>query len=122
MNGKIHAVGGRDVNRVTVATHEVYDPKTGKWSDLAPLPKARDHMGVVAVGGQIHAIGGRFDTPNENTDLHDVYNPARSPRGRRRLPLPTPRSGVAAVRYRGVILLSGGECNKGKPFIENEAI
>jgi hypothetical protein len=72
VNGKIHAIGGRDVNRVTVATHEAYDPKTGKWTDLSPLPKARDHMGVVAVDGQIHAIGGRFNTPNENTDMHDV--------------------------------------------------
>ena len=120
VNGKIHAIGGRDVNRVTVATHEVYDPRTGKWSDLAPLPKARDHMGVVAVGGQIHAIGGRFDTPNENTDLHDVYD-QRTNAWKPAAPLPTPRSGVSAVLYRGRILVDGGECNKGKPFIENEA-
>ena len=46
LNGKIHAIGGRDVNRVTVAVHEVYDPATGTWSALAPLPRARDHVAV----------------------------------------------------------------------------
>ena len=32
LNGKIHAIGGRGIDRVTVATHEVYDPATDRWS------------------------------------------------------------------------------------------
>src|SRR6476660_3392293 len=46
--GKIHVIGGRGLDAVTVATHEVYDPATAIWSEAAPLPKARDHMAVVA--------------------------------------------------------------------------
>ena len=38
LNGKIHAVGGRDVNRVTVANHEVYDPSSNAWSDRRRCP------------------------------------------------------------------------------------
>src|SRR5438445_9043007 len=43
LDGKIHVIGGRGLDVVTVATHEVYDPATGTWSEAAPLPKARDH-------------------------------------------------------------------------------
>ena len=43
MDGKIHVIGGRGLDRVTVGTHEIYDPGTGKWTNAAPLPTARDH-------------------------------------------------------------------------------
>ena len=119
VNGKLHAIGGRDVNRVTVATHEVFDPATGKWSDLAPLPKARDHMPLVAANGLIHAIGGRFDTPNENTGMHDVYDPAKNT-WTMAAPLPTPRSGGSGVLYKNMIVVSGGECDRGLPFNHHE--
>lgn len=75
VNGRIHAIGGRDVNRRTVATHEVLDPATGKWTEAAPLPKARDHMATIAANAQIHVIGGRFDGSTENTGMHDVCDP-----------------------------------------------
>jgi len=52
--GKIHVIGGRGLDGVTVATHEVYDPASGRWSEAAPLPKARDHMAVVAAEGKIY--------------------------------------------------------------------
>jgi hypothetical protein len=37
VGGKIHALGGRGSDRKTVATHQVLDPASGKWSDAAPL-------------------------------------------------------------------------------------
>ena len=121
LNGRIHAIGGRDVNRVTVATHEVYDPASGKWGELGPLPKARDHLAAIVVDGKIHVIGGRFDASTDNTGLHDVYDPAASGSvWTTAAPLLTPRSGMSAVLYRGVILLSGGECHSGNLFVENE--
>src|SRR5262249_28410363 len=36
--GKIHVIGGRGLDAVTVATHEIFDPATGTWSEAAPLP------------------------------------------------------------------------------------
>ena len=56
---KSNAIGGRGLDGIVVATHEVFDPQSGAWSEAAPLPLARDHMVVVAVDGKIHAIGGR---------------------------------------------------------------
>jgi N-acetylneuraminic acid mutarotase len=32
LDGKLHAIGGRGKDKVTVATHEVYDPARGKWT------------------------------------------------------------------------------------------
>src|SRR5262245_55156570 len=44
LNGKIHVVGGRLRDHDLVATHQAFDPATGRWTDLAPLPRARDHL------------------------------------------------------------------------------
>jgi N-acetylneuraminic acid mutarotase len=118
--GKIHAVGGRDVNRVTVANHEVYDPATNDWSDRAPLPRARDHLFIATLNDRIHVIGGRYVSPAEKSGFHDVYDPATNS-WRQAEPLLTPRSGGAGLVYKDRILVIGGECNNGRPFVENEA-
>ncbi|PYU35139.1 MAG: hypothetical protein DMG31_04570 [Acidobacteria bacterium] len=147
VNGKVHAIGGRGLNNVTVATHEVYDPATGKWSQAAPLPTARDHIGVIVLGERIHVIGGRISnhitdntkptqasrglpydvvTNGPNTSLHDVYDPVTNS-WQSAAPLPTARSNGAAVYYHGLILYDGGECQRPNPkgggdtFAENEA-
>ena len=72
VDGKIHVIGGRGLDGVVVATHEVFDPQTGQWSEAAPLPTPRDHLVVIAVDGKIHAIGGRFKGPVDRTGLHEV--------------------------------------------------
>src|SRR2546421_106776 len=60
VDGKVPAIGGRSPdNNVTVATHEVYDPATNSWKDLAPLPKARDHAAATTAEGKIFFAGGR---------------------------------------------------------------
>jgi N-acetylneuraminic acid mutarotase len=120
VDGKIHAIGGRDANRVTVNTHEVYDVATGSWTDLPLLPQPRDHTATVAEGRLIHVIGGRLNTTIENVNTHDVYDTS-SRTWRLAPPLPTPRSGAAAVLYRGSIVVVGGECSNGRPFDHNEA-
>ncbi|MGH9203587.1 MAG: kelch repeat-containing protein, partial [Vicinamibacterales bacterium] len=61
-----------------------------------------------------------FYTPVENTNMHDVYNPAKNT-WTTAAPLPTPRSGGAAVFHQGRILVFGGECDNRQPFAHNEA-
>src|SRR5262245_66001592 len=104
--GKIHVIGGRGLDAVTVPTHEVYDPATGTWSEAAPLPKARDHMAVVATAGKIHAIGGRLAGPVRRHGPHCRYDPATNS-WTPAAPLPTPRSGVPALLPRGSHLSLG---------------
>jgi N-acetylneuraminic acid mutarotase len=126
VGSKVHAIGGRGLDKITVNTHEVYDPETGKWSKAAPLPKARDHAGVIVVDGKIHVIGGRTAEGTDVVNLHDVYDP-KTDSWQSAAPLPTARSGGAVVYYHGLILYAGGECKSYKPggggegFTENEA-
>jgi N-acetylneuraminic acid mutarotase len=108
LDGKIHVIGGRGPDAVTVPTHEVFDPATAQWSRRAPLPKGRDHAGLIVVDGKIHAIGGRLLGPDSNQSFHDVYDSATdtwTPAA----PLPTARSSVGLAEYRGKILVVGGE-------------
>ena len=121
VGGKIHAIGGRGLDKNTVATHQIYDPSSGKWTEAAPLPTARDHMGVIVVDGKIHVIGGRTAGTSDNTNLHDVYDPATNS-WRSAAPLLTARSSGAAAYYHGLILYAGGECKDGKTFSENEGL
>ena len=121
LDGKLHALGGRGLDKVTVATHEVYDPETGKWTSAVPLPVARDHLAVVAAGGKLHAIGGRTNNnTTDNTNLHDVYDPATD-RWSKSAAMPTARSAIAATLLDGSIIVVGGECDNGHTFNQAEA-
>lgn len=120
VDGKIHVIGGRGLDGVVVAAHEVFDPRSRTWTEAAPLPTARDHMVVIAADGRIHAIGGRLSSPINRTDAHDIYDPATG-KWTSGAPLPTPRSGLASANYRGLILVLGGELPPDHTFPENEA-
>jgi N-acetylneuraminic acid mutarotase len=71
------------------------------------------------VDGKIHVIGGRTADTTDNTNLHDVYDPATNS-WQAAAPLPTSRSSGAAAYYHGLILYAGGECKGGNTFSENE--
>merc|ERR1712137_487504 len=45
--GRLYAVGGHDGRR-RLATAEVFDPATGHWSTLEPMPTARYECAAVA--------------------------------------------------------------------------
>src|SRR5262249_3341820 len=121
LDGKLHAIGGRGLDKVTVATHEIFDPAHGTWRPAAPLPVARDHLAVVAAGGKLHAIGGRTNNnTTDNTALHDVYDPATDSWSKAAA-MPTARSALAAALVGGQIIAVGGECDHGHTFNQNEA-
>jgi N-acetylneuraminic acid mutarotase len=111
VNNVIHLVGGASApkdERASVGWHEVYDMKTDQWSRRKALPGARDHIGCVAYEGNIHVIGGRFNTFEFNTDLHHVYMPEKD-QWEPRAPMPTVRSGHGLVLYRDRLFAMGGE-------------
>jgi hypothetical protein len=68
---------------------------------------------------KIHVIGGRLRSPVERVGRHDVYDP-KMDRWTSAAPLPTPRSGVAAVLYNGLILVLWGELPPDHTFPDNE--
>jgi len=112
LHGRIHLIGGASEparERASVGWHEVYDPQADKWdAPRKALPGARDHVGAVAFNGNIHIIGGRFNTFEYNTDLHHVYLPQQDT-WELRAPLPVARSGHGLVIYRDRLFAMGGE-------------
>lgn len=111
VGGRIYVIGGATdpaEERASIGWTEVYDPQADRWSLLRALPAARDHVGVAVWEGNIHIIGGRFNTFENNTALHHVYDPARDI-WRQRAPIPTPRSGHGMVLLNGRMWCFGGE-------------
>ena len=119
----MHAIGGAvgDTSEAkrSVDWHLVYEPRSDRWTQRAPLPTGRDHIGAVAVGKLIHVVGGRVNNFYTNSNLHHAYDPAKD-RWEMRNPLPTARSGHGAVLYRGRIFVMGGE-GANRVFGQNEA-
>ncbi|MGC1760077.1 MAG: kelch repeat-containing protein, partial [Candidatus Cybelea sp.] len=106
LGNAIQLVGGRDAN--SVQTHLAYDPATNHYSERAPLPIGRDHMGLVTYEGRLYAIGGRINTPAHNTAYLDIYDP-RSNAWTSGPSMPTARSGMAVAAFQNRIFAIGGE-------------
>jgi N-acetylneuraminic acid mutarotase len=57
--GRLHLLGGMDASENPVAAADAFDPATGTWASLAPLPTARAWMGAAELEGRVYAVGGR---------------------------------------------------------------
>jgi N-acetylneuraminic acid mutarotase len=80
----------------------------------------RDHLAVAVLRGRLYAIGGRREGDfGLNLNANEEYDP-KTDTWRRRAPLPTTRSGIAAAVVGGRIFVFGGESTSGT-FRENEA-
>jgi N-acetylneuraminic acid mutarotase len=109
LNGKIYSIGGF----IGGATHKdgqdvayEYDPATDTWRVLATLKAGRGSVGVVALDGKIHAIGGRLPT-GATVAMHDVYDPATN-KWTEAAALPKARDHLAIGVVDGKIHVAGG--------------
>ena len=110
LDGKIYAVGGIDGSRQAMATVEVYDPSTDRWTQRASLPDPMHHVNVAASGGKLYVVGAlsgaSFDAIGD-TLVYDPGADAWSPLTS--MPSGTERgaSGVAVLDD-GRIVVAGG--------------
>ena len=104
---KLYAVGGA-VDGNSVPHNEVYDPATNSWKILAPMPTARDHVGVAVVNGKIYTFGGFTKSVHMNagTDVFE-YDPAANT-WRSRAPMKIALGSVGAAVIDGKIHVLGG--------------
>jgi N-acetylneuraminic acid mutarotase len=126
VGGKLYVIGGVSTHpgSAETAVHparphrsldtvEEYDPATNAWRARSPMPTARNHAAVGAVGGKVYVIGGRlgagFITLASNTDIVEEYDPATDQWGALRARMPTARSAVAWGVHGGRIYVAGGE-------------
>lgn len=105
--GKLYLLGGCDHPRQapdpfgvpwigSPHAHE-FDPATGRWRALRPLPRASGMGGSVSFGKKLYVIGG-VDDRGVTLDLVQEYDPATDT-WRERAPMPTAREhlGIAVL-------------------------
>jgi serine/threonine protein kinase/N-acetylneuraminic acid mutarotase len=62
LDGKIYIAGGMLGHAETLDTFESFDPKTGEWETLPPLPIPLHHATAAAFRGEVVVLGGATET------------------------------------------------------------
>jgi hypothetical protein len=57
LDGKLLLIGGQ-IGVTAVDTVEAFDPSSGSWTTLDPMPTPRSHASVARVGEAVFVIGG----------------------------------------------------------------
>jgi len=107
---RIYVFGGADPAGVATATTFVFDVPSGVWSEAAPMPTPRLHLVAARLGDGIHVMGGRDESLVIAAPyaVNERYDPA-SDTWSTRTPMPTARSAMGLVAYRGRVHVVGGE-------------
>ena len=95
LGDRIFVIGGNDGNTFLDST-ECYDPRTDRWTMLAPMSLARAGIGAAALDGRIYAIGG-FDG-TQRLDVVEMFEP-RMNSWLEAASLNSCRDGVCVVTY-----------------------
>lgn len=111
LGSTIYVAGGLR-GGASVADFSSYNVDTDTWSELPPMPDARDHLVGGVIGNIFYAIGGRKDgVENLAGDVY-AFDPAAGAWSTR-APMPTPRGGAAGGILGDRIFVVGGEGNPG---------
>ena len=110
--GKLYVLGGRSelgagVGNVDAA--EVFDPATGEWTRLAPMPTARGGLAAAVAGPYLLTFGGEGNPADPTGTFPEVeaYD-TRTGTWQSLSPMPTPRHGIGAATVDGRIYIPGG--------------
>ena len=85
-----------------------FDPRTGTFTELAPMPRPANHIGVVGYDHRLYVLGGYGRTLDRRTsDAFYRYDP-RTNRWSRMPDLPEPRAAMAVGVIGHELVLAGG--------------
>ncbi|MBJ6137700.1 kelch repeat-containing protein [Marinobacter litoralis] len=123
MNGKIYVFGGRhrEASGTTIEgamkTVEMFDPATGNWSNMSPMPTGRRTMSVGVIGGKIQVAGGEFNANNTTGvfEQNEEFDPTTNT-WRPLTNVPTPKHGAAAATINGTLYIMGGGATAGSSY------
>jgi N-acetylneuraminic acid mutarotase len=106
--GRLYVIGGNSV-AANIAPGEVYDPKTGAWSDLPALPAPRNHVSGFVFGFSACAAGGRSPATTR-VDCFDTQSSSwvRFPD----LPTATSGAGATALEDGRAVILGGQDAGE----------
>ena len=115
-SNRAYAIGGIDASGNRLATVERFDPATGSWSLVAPLPKALARSGAAAVydgAGHIFVFGGATNSSSRTTTVLE-YMVATNAWSTLTVSMPTATTEAAAVLGPdGMIYVIGGKGSEG---------
>jgi hypothetical protein len=119
--GKVYRVGGlsacnatteQDEDLHSTAEFAEFDPGSGKWSPLAPLPKPRSSHNAVVIEDRLYVVGGwqlAGQSPGTWQPTALVYDFAKPQAGWQTLPEPPfRRRALAASHWNGKLVALGG--------------
>ncbi|HEY8598743.1 MAG TPA: kelch repeat-containing protein [Thermomicrobiales bacterium] len=80
-DGRVMVVGGREhvygLSYGTVATTEIFDPATGRWTVARPMGEPRfGHTATTLRDGRVLVVGGRSADNSHNLATAEIYDPA----------------------------------------------
>lgn len=85
-----------------------FDPETGAYTELAPLPQPLNHIAVVAYRGDIYVVGGYGETLDRDTRKRFYRYDVSANRWSRLADMPAPRAAAAAGVIGGKLIIAGG--------------
>lgn len=122
LNGKIYVLGGgRTIGgQPNSPLAQEFDPATGRWRDLAPLPQGASHLDAITLNGKIYVAGGFSWSNHRNPlDLFLEYDPATN-QWKQLARLSSPRGSVGLVAVGGMIHAIGGTGGDFRPVGTHE--
>ena len=98
--------GGQDSDATYLASAELFDPETRRWTSVEPMSSTRsDHTAIRLASGRVLVVGGQNEALWHATA--EAYDPATrrwAPAGR----LAGVRANPAALLPDGKVLVAGG--------------
>jgi N-acetylneuraminic acid mutarotase len=77
LDGMLYVLGGRAPESLAVDTAERFDPATGRWETLPPLPVPSGGLAAVSFENAVVAVSGGDDGAETVTGAVQEFNPAR---------------------------------------------
>jgi hypothetical protein len=103
---RLHVVSGRTVANGQTPRHDIYDPRTGQWSEGHAFPEPRGGLAGAFWRGTVIAGGGEIFEPGSVGAQLYRYDPAQ---GWLQGPaMPTPRHGHGLVSHENALYALGG--------------
>ena len=117
LNNELYVIGGCFNQALEENIHPFgfrYNPRTNKWTTMAPMHRERCRFSLSVLGGQLYAVGGASEAEHgeggeggEGVSACERYSPV-SDTWSSLPPLPGPRSQHAAATLQGALYVCGG--------------